>query len=136
LFVKNGTASSIISEINFGGSSYSGAYAGASMFVGVPGYETDSITWTNVYSNTASSSGFSSTASVTVPANTTIVVLLYTSSYYITSSTSYYYHAQFINWRLDSVCSGFLVDGLEIDLERTLRAWQCPGFTNVYQLFA
>jgi hypothetical protein len=136
LFIKNGTADSITSELNFGGSSYSGAYAGASMFVGVPDHETDSITWTNVYSNTASSSGFSSTASITIPANTTVCILLYTSSYYITSQTSYYYHAQFINWRLDSVRSGLLVDGLEIDLERTLKAWQCPGFANVYQLFA
>jgi hypothetical protein len=136
LFVKNGTASSIISELNFGGSSYSGAYAGASMFVGVPDHETDSVTWTNVYSNAASSSGFSSTASITVPENTTVCILLYTSSYFIASATSYGYHSQFINWRLDSVRSGFLVDGLEIDLERTLRAWQCPGFANVYQLFA
>jgi hypothetical protein len=136
LFVKNGTANSITSELNFGGSSYSGAYAGASMFVGVPDHETNSVAWTNVYSNAASATGFSSAASITVPENTTVCILLYTSSYFIAAPTNYNYHAQFINWRLDSVRSGFLVDGLEIDLERTLKAWQCPGFANVYQLFA
>jgi hypothetical protein len=135
LFVKNRTEENIISTLNFGGSSYSGTYAGASLFVGVPNHEAGSITWTNVYSNTASASGFSGTASITVPANSTVCILLYTSSYYVTSSSSYYYHAQFINWRLNSVRSGFLVEGLEIDLERTLKAWQCPGVAETYQLF-
>ncbi|MDR2458638.1 MAG: hypothetical protein LBD43_00890 [Holosporales bacterium] len=137
MFVKNGTADSITSELNFGGSSYSGAYAGASMFVGVPDHEAGSITWTNLYSHTASAAGFSSAASITVPANTTACILLYTSSYLVfNNSSSYYYHAQHINWRLDSVRSGFLVDGLEIDLERTLKAWQCPGFSTTFELFA
>jgi hypothetical protein len=70
-----------------------------------------------------------------VPENSTVCILLYTSSYFIASSTSYYYHSQFINWRLDSVRSGFLVDGLEIDLERTLKAWQCPGYQGIYNIW-
>jgi hypothetical protein len=137
MFVKNGTASSITSDLNFGGSSYSGAYAGASVFAGVPDHEAGSITWTNLYSHTASAAGFSITASITIPANTTTCILLYTSSYLVfNNSSNYYYHAQFINWRLDSVRSGFLVDGLEIDLERTLQAWQCQGFSTTFELFA
>jgi hypothetical protein len=136
LFVKNKTEEDITSTLNFGGSSYSASYAGASMFVGVPNHTSSAIAWTNVYSYADASSGFSNTANITVPANTTIVVLFYTSSYYYTSSSSYYYCAQFINWRLNSVRSGFLVEGLEIDLEKTWKAWQCPGFTTTYQLFA
>jgi hypothetical protein len=136
LFVKNTTAEAITSTLNFGGSSHSASYAGASMFVGVPNHTNQSITWTNVYSYTESSSGFSNSASITVPANTTVAVIFYTSSYVINSSTTYSYYSQFINWRLDSVRSGFLVDGLEIDLEATLRAWQSPGFSTTYQLFA
>jgi hypothetical protein len=38
LFIKNKTASSISSTINFGGSSYSGSYGGASVFVGIPNH--------------------------------------------------------------------------------------------------
>jgi hypothetical protein len=135
LFVKNTTAEAITSALNFGGSSHSASYAGASMFVGVPKHENSTVTWTNVYSHTEAASGFSNSASVTVPANSTVAVIFYTSSYVISSSTTYNYFSQFINWRLDSVRSGFLVDGLEIDLERTLKAWQCPGFSTTYQLF-
>ena len=137
LFVENPTDASISSTINFGGSSYSATYAGASLSVGVPNHANQSVTWATAYSHTASTSGFSSTATITVPANTTIVVLFYTSSYVVSTSvaSSYSYHAQFINWRLDSVRSGFLVDGLEIDLERTLKAWQSPGFSTTYELF-
>jgi hypothetical protein len=140
LFVKNSTSESITSTINFGGSSYNATNAGASMFVGIPNESAQTITWTNVYSYASFSTGFASTASITVPANTTVIVLLYTSSYFISaptnsSSTSYGYHAQFLQWRLNSIRSGFLVDGLEIDLEQTLKAWQCPGFAETYQLF-
>jgi hypothetical protein len=135
LFVKNKTDEAITSTLNFGGSSHSASYAGASMFVGVPNHTSSAISWTNVYSYTNATSEFSSTASITVPANTTICIILYASSYYYTNP-GYYYYVQFIAWRLNSVRSGFLVDGLEIDLEKTWKAWQCPGFTNTYQLFA
>lgn len=135
-FVKNVIGETITSTINFGGSSYwSSGYEGASMFVGTPDYENEEIAWTNVFSYSSSSSGFSSSASITVPANTTVCVLFYTSSYYITSPSSKSYHAQFIHWRMNNIRSGFLVDGLEIDFDRTLKAWQCTGFFRTYELF-
>jgi hypothetical protein len=140
LFIKNKTTSSISSTINFGGSSYSGSYGGASVFVGVPNHSGQMITWTNAYSYTSSSSNFSNSASITIPAKTTVVILLYTSSYYIasptnSSSTAYGYHASFLGWYIHSIRSVTLQSGLEIDVEKTVRAWQSPKFINTYTLF-
>jgi hypothetical protein len=140
LFIKNKTTSSITSTINFGGSSYSGSYGGASVFVGVPNHSGQTMTWTNAYSYTGSSTGFSNSASITIPAKTTVVVLLYTSSYYIasptnSSSTAYGYHALFLSWYIHSIRSVTMQSGLEIDVEKTVRAWQNPKFVNTYELF-
>lgn len=143
LFIKNITDEAIVSTLNLGGSSYSGDYGGASVFVGTPNYETETITWQNTYSYSGASSGFSANTSITIPANTTVCILIYTSSYYIaspktsssSSSTSLNYFASFIHWRLDSVRSGFLKEGLEIDQDMTLKAWQCPGFSTPFEIF-
>ena len=138
LFVSNVTNEEISSTIDFGGTSYTST-GGASMFVGTPDHVSKVITWTNVYSYSSSSTGFSNSASISIPPNTTACILLYTSSYYISTptngSSSYGYHVQFLHWRLNKIRSAFLIDGLEIDFEKTLKAWQCPGFTNSYDLW-
>lgn len=139
LFVKNRTNEDISSTINFGGSSYSST-GGAGMFVGVPDHANKLITWVNVYSYSSSSADISNSASITIPANSTVCILLYTSSYYMgapsdSSSNSYYYYAQFIHWRLSNIRSGFLINGLDIDQNITLKSWQCRGFSNIYDLW-
>jgi hypothetical protein len=136
LFVKNTTESDIVSTLTCGGSCYGGAY----VYVGVPNSATETIGWTTAYSSTGSSYDISNTPGITVPANSTVVVMLYSTSYFYTrptnSSSNYYgYHAQFLHWRLNKVRSEFLKDGLEIDFEKTMKAWQCPGFSSTVELF-
>jgi hypothetical protein len=132
-FIKNRTDSSIASAINFGGSSYWGSgYEGASVVTGIPNHDTETINWQNIYSNTTSSNGFSGATNFVVPANSTIVVILYTSSYYYTNVNNYY--SQFIHWYVHSFRSSTLAQGLEIDTEKTLKAWQCKGLSNTYNL--
>jgi hypothetical protein len=136
LFVKNPTEEAITATISFGGSSYwSSGYEGSSMFVGTPNSETEALTWTNVFSYSTSTASFSNTANITVPALKTVCVLFYTSSYYFAAPSSKAYHAQFLEWRLTNIRSGFLSSGLEIDFETTLKAWQCPGFNKTFELF-
>jgi hypothetical protein len=132
-FIKNPTAANITAPLNFGGSSYSGSGAGASVLVGKPNHDDEVVTWTNVYSYTEASSGFSNTASVTVPANTTIAVVFYTSGYYIANTSNYY--AQFLHWCVHSFRSAMLVNGLEIDIDKTIKAWQCRGLSATYDLW-
>jgi hypothetical protein len=132
-FIKNTTESNISTSLNFGGSSYSGSGAGASVLVGKPNHAEETVTWTNVHSYTESSSSFSNTASITVPANTTIAVILYTSSHYQTNTSGYY--AQFIHWYVHSVRSATLVSGLEIDIDKTIKAWQSRGLSATYDLW-
>ena len=134
IFVKNTTDTNIVTSIDFGGSSYA-TTGGAGVFLGIPNYENEEITWTNVYAYSSSSSGFSNATSVTVPADTSVAILFYTSSYYITTPSSAYYHGQFIHWRISNVRRGFLVEGLEVDIEKTLKAWQCPGLLKGFDIF-
>ncbi|GHU13341.1 hypothetical protein FACS189449_08570 [Alphaproteobacteria bacterium] len=141
LFEKNTTELDITSALTFGCSSYAST-GGANVYVGVPNKATETITWTTAYSYTSSSSGVSITVNITVPANSTVVVMLYSSSYFYTrpsngaSSPTYYgYHAQFLHWRLIKIRSEFLKEGLEIDFDKTLKAWQCPGFSTPFELF-
>lgn len=133
-FIKNTTNVPISSSVNFGGSSHwNSNYEGASVVVGTPNHSTESVAWQNIYSYTTSSSSFAGTTNFIVPANSTIVVVLYTSSYYYTSANSYY--SQFIHWYVHSFRSETLVEGLEIDVEKTLKAWQCKGFSSTYDLW-
>lgn len=136
LFVKNVTDEEIVSTINFGGANYwNSGYEGASMFLGVPDHGEELINWTNIFFRSSSGSSFSATADITIPAKTTVCILLYTSSYYITSPSSKSYHAQFIHWYMNSIRSGFLVNGLKIDFDTTMKAWQCAGNTTTYGIF-
>jgi len=140
IFVKNTTNSEITRTINFVGSSYwSSQYEGMGAFVGTPNNtntnktQISSISWKNIYNLGSASSGFSASGSVIIPANKTVVILLYTSPYYYTSSGNYY--AQFMQWGIYNFRSNFLTTGLEVDVERTLKAWQCPGLDATYKIW-
>lgn len=140
LFIKNTTNSDITRTFYFGGSSYwSSGYEGLGCFVATPNSTNDDpssitgITWSNIYSYASSTSNVAGSANVTVPANKTVAVLLYSSSYYYTGSYNHY--TQFMHWYIYSFRSNFLTTGLEIDVDRTLRAWQCRGLQYTYQLW-
>jgi hypothetical protein len=134
VFVKNTTDVDITKTLSFGGScGYNSGYNGMALFVGTPNSDLTALTWTRPYSYTTASAYQSSTASITVPANTTIAILLYTSGYYVTSLNT---HATiFSHWYLYNMRSTFLKDGLEIDIPTTLKAWQCPGYSDPIQLW-
>ena len=141
-FVKNTTASSINSTVNFGGSSgWSSGYEGAGVFIGTPNNtntnadKISEIAWKTAFSYTSSAPAFNGSATFVVPADSTVAVLLYTSSFYNTTPTSKNYHSQFIAWNLSKIRSEFLINGLEIDFDRTLNAWQCRGFSTTNQLW-
>jgi hypothetical protein len=140
IFVKNTTSSDITRTLNFVGSSYwNSQYEGAGVFVGTPNNtnvnkaQISSISWKNIYNLGSSNTGFSSSGSVIVPAGKTVAILFYTSPYYYTNTSSYY--AQFMHWGVYNFRSNFLTTGLAIDVERTLRAWQCPGLEHSYQIW-
>jgi hypothetical protein len=134
VFVKNTTDADITKTLSFGGScGYASGYNGAALFVGVPDENTTALTWTKSYSTTTAAAYASSTASITVPAQTTVAILLYTSGYYVTTSNSHY--TTFLHWYLYNMRSVFLKDGLEIDVPKTLKAWQCPGYDDPIKLW-
>ncbi|MFT4313530.1 MAG: hypothetical protein AB3P11_00130, partial [Wolbachia pipientis] len=138
IFIKNTTNGEITRTLNFVGSAYwSSQYEGAGAFVGTPNNtntnkgQISSISWQNIYNLGSSSSGFSNSGSVIIPSNKTVAILFYTSPYYYTSSNNYY--TQFMQWGVYNFRSNFLTTGLEVDVERTLKAWQCPGLEHTYQ---
>lgn len=134
LFIKNTTDEAIVSTLNFGGSSgWSSNYEGATVLIGTPDPENQSLLWQSAYASTTSSSSFSGLASFSVPAHTTIALILYTSSYYHTNVNGYY--SQFIQWYVHSVRSQTLIEGLEIDEEMTMKAWQNKGLSTTYDLW-
>ncbi|GHT91899.1 hypothetical protein FACS1894122_04980 [Alphaproteobacteria bacterium] len=138
LFVKNTTELDITSTLTCGGTGYDSA-DNLRVWVGIPNAATETITWTTAYSYSSSTSWTTGTPSITVPANSTVVVMFCSASYYIaaptdSSSVSYKYHAQFLYWRLNKVRTDFLKEGLEIDFDKTLKAWQCPGFSSPFEL--
>lgn len=148
MFVKNTTSSDITRTLNFVGTSYwSSGYEGAGAFVGTPDNTNKSriskITWKNVYQYTSSSRGFAGSGNVEIPAGKTVAVLLYTSSYLDSRgkvsegmlSGDVYIYGQFIQWGIYNIRNNFLTAGLEIDVERTLKAWQCPGLSNTYEIW-
>jgi vacuolar-type H+-ATPase subunit H len=133
-FIKNTTDSDIATAINFGGASYwSSGYEGASMWCGIPNNVDKTVDWQNLFSYVASSTNFNSSASFVVPAQTTVAILFYTSSYYYTSTNSFY--VQFLHWYVYGVRSLTLRPGLEIDIDKTIKAWQCKGFTKTHDLW-
>ena len=140
LFIKNTTNADITRTFYFGGSSaWSSGYEGLGCFVATPNYTNDDsssiteMTWSNIYSYAKSTSHVTGFSDVTVPANRTVAVLLYSSSYYQSNENNHY--NQFMHWYIYNFKSHFLTTGLEIDVDRTLRAWQCRGLQYTYQLW-
>ncbi|QGT16079.1 hypothetical protein E0495_02055 [Wolbachia pipientis] len=151
VFIKNTTNVNINKTIEFVGSSYSSTeYGGAGLFVGTPDNTNSNkssiskIVWKNVYQYTSSDSKLAGSGNVEIPAGKTVAILLYTSSYLYSRTqvsqgmlASNYVHnyGQFIQWGIYNIRSNFLTTGLEVDVERTLRGWQCPGLSNTYEIW-
>lgn len=140
LFIKNTTAADITRTLSFGGSTYwSSGYEGMGLFLANPNNTNankssiSALTWTNLYNNATSNANLAGTANITIPAGKTVAILFYTSAYYYTGISSYY--AQFLHWYIYSFRNGFLTTGLEVDIDRTLRAWQCRGFQYSYEIW-
>ncbi|WP_265024107.1 hypothetical protein [Wolbachia endosymbiont (group A) of Epagoge grotiana] len=151
VFVKNTTNVNINKTMEFVGSSYSSTeYGGAGLFVGTPDNTNSNkssiskIVWKNVYQYTSSDSKLAGSGNVEIPAGKTVAILLYTSSYLYSRTqvsqgmlASNYVHnyGQFIQWGIYNIRSNFLTTGLEVDVERTLKAWQCPGLERTDQIW-
>ncbi|WP_264953999.1 hypothetical protein [Wolbachia endosymbiont (group A) of Endotricha flammealis] len=151
VFIKNTTNVNINKTIEFVGSSYSSTeYGGAGLFVGTPDNTNSNkssiskIVWKNVYQYTSSDSKLAGSGNVEIPAGKTVATLLYTSSYLCSrtqvsqgmlASNYVYNYGQFIQWGIYNIRSNFLTTGLEVDVERTLKAWQCPGLSNTYEIW-
>ncbi|MFT4314350.1 MAG: hypothetical protein AB3P11_04600 [Wolbachia pipientis] len=159
IFVKNTSNVDISKTINFVGSAmwYKDEvnYGGAGLFIGTPDRtntrksEISRITWTRIYQHEISSSEFIGSGNIIIPAGKTVTVLLYTSSnlhsegervgetpeFFASEHTYSTIYGQFIQWGIYNIRSNFLTTGLEVDVERTLRAWQCPGLSNTYELW-
>lgn len=140
MFIKNTTEADITRSFTFGGSSYwNTGYEGASLQVAVPD-ETDAnretisaLTWSVLYSYSSNSANFSQSVNVTIPAGKTVALLMYTSDKYITSSSGYQF---FMSMYIKNFRSAFMTAGLEIDMERTLKAWQRGnGMTDTFQIW-
>ncbi|WP_353274261.1 hypothetical protein [Wolbachia endosymbiont (group B) of Hofmannophila pseudospretella] len=150
VFVKNTTNVNINKTMEFVGSSYSSTeYGGAGLFVGTPDNTNSNkssiskIVWKNVYQYTSSDSKLAGSGNVEIPAGKTVATLLYTSSYLYSRtkvsegafSGDVYTYGQFIQWGIYNIRSNFLTTGLEVDVERTLRAWQCPGLDATHKIW-
>lgn len=140
IFVKNTTNADITRTFYCGGSSYwSSGYEGLGVFVCTPNNTNankssiTAVTWTNIYNYAASTSNIASSANVLIPAGKTVAILLYSSAYYYT--TYYNYYTQFMHWYIFNFRSAFLTTGLEVDVERTLKAWQCRGYQNSFDIW-
>ncbi|MGL5028937.1 MAG: hypothetical protein ACRC6C_02355 [Wolbachia pipientis] len=157
VFVKNITNVNISKTINFVGSA--GKDTGAGLFVGTPDNTNTNksrisrIIWENIYKHTSESNEFAASGNVVIATGKTVAILLYTSSNlhsgiseiqtYGASYTEswgfkaakYVAYDQFMQWGIHSFRSNFLTTGLEIDVERTLKAWQCPGLEQTYQIW-
>ncbi|MFP3028315.1 MAG: hypothetical protein ACEY3L_19500, partial [Wolbachia sp.] len=151
VFVKNTTNVNINKTIEFVGSSCSSTeYGGAGLFVGTPDNTNSNkssisrIIWKNVYQYMSSDSKLAGSGNVEIPAGKTVAILLYTSSYLCSrtqvsqgmlASNYVYNYGQFIQWGIYNIRSNFLTTGLEVDVERTLKAWQCPGLSSTHKIW-
>ncbi|WP_143688748.1 hypothetical protein [Wolbachia endosymbiont of Laodelphax striatellus] len=159
IFVKNTSNVDISKTLNFVGSAmwYKDEvnYGGAGLFIGTPDKtntrksEISRITWTRIYQHEINSPEFIASGNIIIPAGKTVTVLLYTSSnlhsggervgetpeFFASEHTYSTIYGQFIQWGIYNFRSNFLTTGLEIDVERTLRAWQCPGLNATYKLW-
>lgn len=159
IFVKNTSNVDISKTLNFVGSAmcYKDEvnYGGAGLFIGTPDKtntrksEISRITWTRIYQHEISSPEFIASGNIIIPAGKTVAVLLYTSSnlhsgnervgetpeFFASEHTYSTIYGQFIQWGIYNFRSNFLTTGLEVDVERTLRAWQCPGLDATHKIW-
>lgn len=132
-FIKNTTSAAISSRTfymegsSYRGSSYSGQSGGYFTPNAANGSTVTSLTYTSGYTYTSNSSANNGSFSVTIPANTTIAILIYTSDWYWQESNGYWF--QSAHGAYDIVQS-FLTTGLEIDIDRTVRAVNNPTRSN------
>ncbi len=159
IFVKNTSNVDISKTLNFVGSAmwYKDEvnYGGAGLFIGTPDKtntrksEISKITWTRIYQHEINSPEFIASGNIIIPAGKTVTVLLYTSSnlhsegervgetpeFFASEHTYSTIYGQFIQWGIYNFRSNFLTTGLEVDIERTLRAWQCPGLDATHKIW-
>ncbi|CAQ54551.1 putative phage related protein [Wolbachia endosymbiont of Culex quinquefasciatus JHB] len=159
IFVKNTSNVDISKTLNFVGSAmwYKDEvnYGGAGLFIGTPDKtntrksEISRITWTRIYQHEINSPEFIASGNILIPAGKTVAVLLYTSSnlhsegervgetpeFFASEHTYSTIYGQFIQWGIYNFRSNFLTTGLEVDVERTLRAWQCPGLDATHKIW-
>ncbi|WP_264375676.1 hypothetical protein [Wolbachia endosymbiont (group B) of Sphaerophoria taeniata] len=159
IFVKNTSNVDISKTLNFVGSAmwYKDEvnYGGAGLFIGTPDKtntrksEISRITWTRIYQHEINSPEFIASGNILIPAGKTVTVLLYTSSnlhsegervgetpeFFASEHTYSTIYGQFIQWGIYNFRSNFLTTGLEVDVERTLRAWQCPGLDATHKIW-
>ncbi|WP_410542346.1 hypothetical protein [Wolbachia endosymbiont of Tetranychus urticae] len=140
IFVKNKTNSNITRTLNFAATSHwSSGYEGVGLFVGIPSHtdneksEISEIKWSNIYNYSSSNNYFTASGSIQIPANKTVSIILYTTPYQ--HYNNYNYYSQYMQWGIYNFRSNFLTDGLEVDIERTLKAWQCPGLANTFEIW-
>ncbi|MFP3030282.1 MAG: hypothetical protein ACEY3M_03670 [Wolbachia sp.] len=145
MFIKNTTSQDISRTLDFSGSSLWQLYPPfldtileARLFVGTPNNvntkEVSSITWNEVYSCERNSE-FSDSATINIPANKTVVILFYTSAYLSSFTPFYNGYSFFMEWSIHNFRNNFLTAGLEVDMERTLKAWQCPGLDATHKIW-
>jgi len=125
MFVKNTTDAPITRTINHFHSSYWGSgYGGASLNIGTPNANNDtdptSISWVTGYSYSSSNQEINTNTNITIPANTTVAIVKFNSAHYWTNSNGYQY---ILRHGYDAM-RNFLKDGLEVDINRTLKAQQ------------
>ncbi|WP_264687100.1 hypothetical protein [Wolbachia endosymbiont (group B) of Rhopobota naevana] len=159
IFVKNTSNVDISKTLNFVGSAmwYKDEvnYGGAGLFIGTPDKtntrksEISRITWARIYQHEINSPEFIASGNIIIPAGKTVTVLLYTSSnlhsggervgetpeFFESEHTYSTIYGQFIQWGIYNFRSNFLTTGLEVDVERTLRAWQCPGLDATHKIW-
>jgi len=131
IFVKNTTDKAITRNIWFGGSSSSNTgygYMGVNVLIpnntNANAAKITSLSQSNRWNYTGNTWGNGANVSIVVPANTTVAVMLYASEFFPTSwGNSYYF---FGNFALQNM-RNFFGNGLEVDLERTIKAHANPG---------
>nr|VFK16310.1 MAG: hypothetical protein BECKLFY1418C_GA0070996_102246 [Candidatus Kentron sp. LFY] len=133
LFVKNTTESDLTRNLRCGGATgWNSGYEGAGAHVLTPDVTNDNaadialLSEENVwnYAGNTSNTGSNSVA-ITVPAGRTVAIIVYTSPYHYTSPTSAY--VLFEHLYIERFKNEFLTTGLEIDIERTVKAHQNPN---------
>ena len=140
-FIKNTTTEEIKAPFTFDGSTnWHSEYGGTGVYVGTPHrpentvfLQVRSLLWHQVFNSKENSVDIKGTMEITVPALMTIALLCYSSAYYHNEVSGYY--NQFIHWCVTRMRSEFLKPGLEIDIERTMRAYHCPGLEHTYEIW-